>query len=131
MSWPPPTSPAGVDTNAHTDQAKAASTPIETSVSIVAAPWRALTTIARWNGHAAQVATGAASASATHCQPSNCSAPIIEIASTGTPRTAATTRRTPQVVRPLVTVVVAAVAARPAALAGGDARPPAGRTVAR
>ena len=92
MVWPQ--SPAGVNTTAHTDQEKAARTPIDTSVSMVAAPWRALITIARWKGQAAQIATGAVSAITIHCQPSNCSAPIIEIASTGAAKTAATTRRT-------------------------------------
>ena len=92
MVWPQ--SPAGVNTTAHTDQEKAARTPIDTSVSMLAAPWRALITIARWKGQAAQIATGAVSAITTHCQPSNCNAPIIEIASTGAANTAATTRRT-------------------------------------
>ena len=43
--------------------------PSETSVSIVAAPCRALISAARWNGHAAHSATGAAQATRTHCQP--------------------------------------------------------------
>ena len=54
------------------------------SVSIVAAPCRRLTHAARWNGQAPQTATGAASASASHCQFVNCSAGIIDIATTGT-----------------------------------------------
>ena len=38
-------------------------TPTDTSVSMVAAPCRALTIAARWNGHAPHTATGEASAS--------------------------------------------------------------------
>ena len=67
--------------------------PSETSVSIVVAPWRRFTRVARWNGHADQRMIGVESAKATHCQPANCSAGTIEIASTGTPSTTATTRR--------------------------------------
>ena len=67
--------------------------PIETSVSMVEAPCRAARNAARWNGQAAQVATGRASAATTHCQPVNCSAGIIESSSTGTVSTAATRRR--------------------------------------
>lgn len=63
--------------------------PIEMSVSIVALPWRRLIQAARWNGHAAQMITGAASASEAHCQESNCSAGIIDIAITGTVSTIA------------------------------------------
>ena len=46
------------------------STPIDTRVSIVEAPWRALTAAARWNGHPAQSTTGVASTSCTHGAPS-------------------------------------------------------------
>ena len=52
-------------------------------VSIVAAPWRALTQAARWNGQAPQTATGAARVRASHCQFVNCSAGIIDISATG------------------------------------------------
>ena len=45
--------------------AQAASVPIEMSVSIVAAPWRAFRSAARWNGQPAQETTGVASASAS------------------------------------------------------------------
>ena len=45
--------------------------PSDTSVSIDAAPCRAFLTAAAWNGHAAHTATGAVSASRTHCQPGN------------------------------------------------------------
>ena len=50
---------------------------------MVAAPCRALTTAARWNGHAPHTATGEASARQAHCQFRNCSAGIIASATTG------------------------------------------------
>ena len=59
--------------SAATDQPHAASVPIETSVSIVAAPCRAFTSAARWKSKPAQKTTGVASANASHSQPSNCS----------------------------------------------------------
>ena len=52
----------------------------------MAAAWRTLSQAARWNGHAAHVTTGAASVSDSHCQASNCSAGIIDSATTGTVR---------------------------------------------
>ena len=58
-------------------------TPTETSVSMVAAPCRALTAAARWNGHAPHTATGEASARHAHCQFRNCNAGIIASATTG------------------------------------------------
>ena len=45
--------------------------PSDTSVSIEDDRWRACLSAAAWNGHAAQVATGAASATRNHCQPGN------------------------------------------------------------
>ena len=51
------------------DQSSAASVPIEISVSIVAAKWRAFSAAARWNGHPAHSTTGADSANASHSQP--------------------------------------------------------------
>ena len=45
--------------------------PSDTSVSIEDERRRAFFRAARWNGHAAQVATGAASATRSHCQPGN------------------------------------------------------------
>ena len=63
-----PGAPAVPSSSAHSDHAEAASTPIETRVSMVAAPWRRLVQAARWNGHAPQVTTGAASVSEIHCQ---------------------------------------------------------------
>ena len=68
----------------YSDHPKAASTPSEMSVSIVAVAWRRLRHAATWNGHAPHVTTGVASASASHSQPSNCSAGIIDISTTGT-----------------------------------------------
>ena len=62
-------------------------------MSIVAAPWRRFVHAARWNGHAPQVTTGAASVSDNHCQASNWSAGIMARATTGTARTVDTTRR--------------------------------------
>ncbi len=55
-----------------------------TSVSIVAAPWRALTTAARWNGQAPQTTTGEASVRTSHCQLSNCSGVTIDSSRVGT-----------------------------------------------
>ena len=63
-----PGSPAVPNSSAHTDQPNAASTPIDTSVSMVVAPWRRFVHAARWNGQAPHTATGAASVSEIHCQ---------------------------------------------------------------
>ena len=60
---------------------------------MVAAPWRRFIQAARWNGHAAHRTTGEASVKVSHCQFVNCSVLIIEISSTGMPRTAATMSR--------------------------------------
>ncbi len=79
-----PVMPAVPKNSAHSDQPNAASTPIETSVSMVEVPCRALAQAARWNGSAPQTTTGAASVSESHCQLSNCSAGTIAIATTGT-----------------------------------------------
>ena len=88
-----PVIPAWVNSSAHSDHSQAAVTPTEIRVSMVAAPWRALVTAARWNGQAPQTTTGEARVSEIHCQLSNCSAGIIDMASTGTVSTADTTRR--------------------------------------
>ncbi len=88
-----PSSPAPPSSSAHSDQAVAATTPIDTSVSMVDAPCRAARYAARWNGHAAHVATGSASAATSHCQPRNCVAGTMLSTSTGTVSTAATRRR--------------------------------------
>ena len=63
-----PGSPAVPRNSAHSDQPKAASTPTETRVSMVVAPWRRLVHAARWKGSAPHTTTGAASASEAHCQ---------------------------------------------------------------
>src|SRR5664280_2828261 len=73
--------------------AVAASVPIETSVSMVAARCRRLASAARWNGQPPQMTTGEASVSDSHCQLSNCNGAIIARASTGSVRTADTVRR--------------------------------------
>ena len=62
---------------------------MEMSVSMVAAPCRALVQAALWKGNAPQTTTGAASVSDSHCQYVNCSAGIIAIAITGTVSTIA------------------------------------------
>ena len=76
----------------------AAVTPIEISVSMLAVPRRALRRAVLWNGQAAQVTTGAASAVSTHCQPANrvsgTTANITDRSASGTNRTAATASRT-------------------------------------
>ena len=50
------------------DQPNAASVPTEMSVSMVAAPWRRLSQVARGNGAAPQTTTGAANVRLSHCQ---------------------------------------------------------------
>jgi hypothetical protein len=45
--------------------------PSDTSVSMDEEKCRAWRSAAAWNGHAAQVATGTASATSSHCQPGN------------------------------------------------------------
>jgi hypothetical protein len=45
--------------------------PSDTSVSIEEDRCRAWRSAAAWNGHAAHVATGTASATSSHCQPGN------------------------------------------------------------
>ena len=47
---------------------------------MVAAPWRRLSQVARWNGHAPHVTTGAASTSESHCQLRNCRAGTMAMA---------------------------------------------------
>ena len=85
--------PASPKNRAHSDQPKAASTPTEIRVSMVAAPWRRLAHAARWNGQAPQMATGAARVSDSHCQLSNCSAGTMAMATTGTVSAAETISR--------------------------------------
>jgi hypothetical protein len=88
-----PGSPAWPQNSARTDQPNAASVPTEMRVSIVAAPWRRLSSAARWNGQAPQITTGAVMAEASHCQLRNCSAGIIDMASTGTVNARVTSTR--------------------------------------
>lgn len=71
----------------------AADTPTEISVSMVAAPCRALVQAALWKGQAAYVTTGAARVSESHCQYWNCNAGTIAIAITGTAGTTAVVSR--------------------------------------
>ncbi len=88
-----PISPAPPKSSAHSDQTVAAMTPSATRVSMVDEPCRPARHAARWNGQAPHVTTGSASTATTHCQPSNCSAGIIDSATTGTARTAETRSR--------------------------------------
>ena len=78
-----PGCPAVPTNSAYSDHRYAAATPTEISVSMVAAPWRALTSAARWNGQAPHTATGEASASDTHCHFRNCSAGTMASTTTG------------------------------------------------
>src|SRR3954451_21413914 len=91
--WVMPGSPAPPNSSAYSDQPNAASTPIEMSVSMVAAPWRRLVQAAVWNGQAPHTATGAASASEIHCQYVNWKAGTIASAMTGTVSSALTINR--------------------------------------
>ena len=79
-----PGMPASPKKSAYTLQRKAAVTPTEMRVSMLAMKRRALCSATRWNGHAPQTATGDARASTSHCQFVNCSAGIIDSTSTGT-----------------------------------------------
>ena len=60
---------------------------------MVAAPCRALTSAARWNGQAPQTATGEASTRAAHCQFRNCRAGIMASTTTGNARATDTSSR--------------------------------------
>ena len=82
-----PISPAPPQMSAHRLQPTAATTPSDTSVSMVKAPWRRPRAAARWKGQAPQVATGSAMRATVHCQPGSWRAGIMEIAMTGTDRT--------------------------------------------
>ena len=81
-----PISPAPPQTSAHRLQAEAATTPRDTSVSMVKEPWRSARAAALWKGQAPQVATGIAMRATVHCQPGSWRAGIMEIAMTGTDR---------------------------------------------
>ena len=79
------------------DHSVAAVIPTEMSVSMEATRWRALRNATRWNGQAAQVTIGSASAVSNHCQPvkrvEGKTANITDKCDSGTNRTAATARR--------------------------------------
>ncbi len=75
------------------DQVHDDSVPIDTSVSIVVVPCRALMKAARWKIHPDHHVTGVAMAATTHSQPANCSAPTIDSTIVGTPRATATIKR--------------------------------------
>jgi hypothetical protein len=85
--------PSPPDTRAYSDHRYAAVTPVEISVSMVAAPCRTPASAARWNGHAPHTATGDASARLTHGQPGNCHAGTIPSTTTGTARASDTGSR--------------------------------------
>ena len=85
--------PADPQNSATTDQPNAASTPIDTSVSMVEVPWRRLVQAARWKGQAPHTTTGAASVSDAHCQYSNWNAGTIASSTTGTVSTAESSSR--------------------------------------
>ena len=102
--------PASPRNRAYSDHAKAASTPIEISVSIVAVACLRFAHAARWNGQAPHTTTGAASVSDSHCQLSNCSGGIIAIASTGSISASETSSRCRR----------SAVSSRSSAAAGSD-----------
>src|SRR4051794_27062926 len=88
-----PGSPAVPKNSAYSDQSHDDSVPTLISVSMVAVPCLRLAQAARWNGHAAQSTTGVASCRLSHCQLSNCSGLIIDIASSGMDSAADTTSR--------------------------------------
>ena len=67
----------------------AASTPMETSVSMVEEPCRAALNAAVWNGHADQNVTGVARTRATQPQCGNCRAGTMETRNSGMVRIAA------------------------------------------
>ncbi|CAM5266318.1 hypothetical protein SFUMM280S_05706 [Streptomyces fumanus] len=91
--WVMPGLPAVPRNRAHSDHRKAAEVPTEISVSMVAAPCRALVAAARWKGQAAYVTTGAARVRDSHCQYSNWRAGTMAIAITGTASVTAVTSR--------------------------------------
>ena len=88
-----PVMPAPPNSSAYTDQPNDAATPTLTRVSIVAAPWPSPYHAARCSGHAPQIATGAASARLTHCQPVNCAAGTMDSTMTAAASGTQTTSR--------------------------------------
>ncbi len=106
----------------YADQPNAASTPIETSVSIVVAPWRRFTHVARWKGQAPHPTTGVDRAREAHSHPENCQAGTIASSTTGTASTALTSRRHSSGREPS--------SSWPASVVGSEAPYPAAPTVA-
>ncbi len=96
--------------------------PSDTSVSIDDDRCRAWRSAAAWNGHAAQVATGAASATSSHCQPGNRVHgkidSIMDRSVSGTKNTSATVSRR----RSRRTAAASAVSLRPPARPGSAGR---------
>ena len=88
-----PGRPASPTNSAHNDHRNAASTPTETSVSMVVARCRRFIAAARWNGQAPHTTTGAARVRASHCQLRNCHGGTIDSASTGRASAALTSSR--------------------------------------
>jgi hypothetical protein len=86
-------SPAPRATSATVDHVHADSVPSETRVSIVAVPWRALISAARWKAKPLTKTTGVARPSASHGHPSNISGGTIDTSTRGTVRPAARSRR--------------------------------------
>src|SRR5512141_1307436 len=84
---------SGSTASCQAENAYAAVTPMETSVSIVEERCRALMAAARWKGQAPQVTTGSARIPAAQPQLANWNAGTIELRNTGTVRMAATIRR--------------------------------------
>src|SRR5689334_3712156 len=76
--------PASPKNKAYIDHSHADSVPRLMSVSIVAVACLRLVHAARWNGQAPHRTTGVLIVSDNHCQLSNCSGEIIDIARTGT-----------------------------------------------
>ena len=66
------------------DHVHAESVPSEISVSMFAAPWRALASAARWKPSPLQKTTGVASANASHSQPEKCERGTIASRTSGT-----------------------------------------------
>ncbi|SFF73567.1 hypothetical protein SAMN02787118_111184 [Streptomyces mirabilis] len=88
-----PGSPAPSRKSAYADHEKDATTPSDTSVSMVAAECRSPRTARTWKGQAPHTATGAASMKHSHCQLRNCGAGTIDSTSTGTASNAVTGSR--------------------------------------
>ncbi len=88
-----PIAPAPPNSSAYADQAKEATTPRLTRVSMVAAACRRPRSARRWKPAEPQLTTGSASPKQTHCQPGNCADGTIDSTSTGTASSAVTSSR--------------------------------------